>query len=704
MRTPRSPRRPAACALAAALAVAAPARAQAPPPAADATLDPLVITATRRSERSFDVPASIDVIGQREIQQQQPMVNLSETLVRVPGIVANNRQNYAQDIQISSRGFGARAAFGVRGLRLYQDEIPQTMPDGQGQTGSFALLATERIEVLRGPYSTLYGNASGGVITVFSESGTERPELTLSGGGGSDGAWTLGAKATGTAGAMGYAVAGSHFATDGYRDHSAARRELGVAKLAIPIGDATTLTVLGTVQHQPESQDPLGLTRAQWEADPRQADPAAAQFDTRKSIDQQQVGLALEHRFGGDLALKLVGYGGRREVEQYLALAGTPPLSSGGVVDLDRQYGGASAKLEKRWRTGDQLLVATVGADYDVQDERRRGYVNDGGRRGELKRDEDDRVRAGALYGQLVWWPVRTWSLTAGVRSNEVRFTTEDRFVTAVNPDDSGSRRYRATTPVLGALWQPTDALSIYASYGEGFETPTFAELAYRPGGATGLNLDLDAATSRAFEVGVKAIIAQRHRLNVAAFAIDTDDEIVVDAASGGRTTFRNAGKTRRRGVELAWDGELGGGARAHANYTWLRAEFAGEVATGTPPQVIPAGNALPGVPEHAAYAELAWIPPALPWLEVGAEVQHTSKVFVNDRNTDAAPAWTIGNLRAGVTHRVAGWTLRAYVRVNNVTDREYAGSVIVGDANGRFFEPAPGRNAFAGASAHVRF
>jgi len=682
---------------------AAAASAQSPLPPADATLDPLVITASRRSERSLDVPASIDVIGQREIQQQQPMVNLSETLVRVPGIVANNRQNYAQDIQISSRGFGARAAFGVRGIRLYQDDIPQTMPDGQGQTGSFALLATERIEVLRGPFSTLYGNASGGVITVFSESGTASPEVTLSGGGGSYDSLTLGAKATGTLGGVGYAIAGSHFDTDGYRDHSAARRELGVAKITAPLGPSTKLTVIGTVQHQPDSQDPLGLTRAQWESNPRQADPSAEQFNTRKSIDQQQVGAALEHRFAPDTTLKVVGYGGHREIEQFLSLAGTLPASAGGVVDLDRNYYGTSAKLEQRWRFGDALVVATVGADYDVQDEKRKGFVNDNGQRGDLKRDEDDEVTSSALYAQVVWWPTRQVSLTAGVRANEVRFKTTDHFIATGNPDDSGSRKYRATSPVVGVLWQPIDTMALYASYGEGFETPTFAELAYR-NGATGLNLALDAATSRAFEVGWKAIFAKRHRVNLAAFAIDTDDEIVVDAATGGRTTFRNAGKTRRRGIEAVWDGDLGAGVRAHANYTWLKAEFADALTTGVPPLVVPAGNRLPGVPEHAAYAEIAWVPVALPWLEVGAEVQYTSKLYVNDRNTDSAAAWTVGNLRAGVTHVVGAWTLRAFARVNNVTDRDYVGSVIVGDTNGRFFEPAPGRNVFAGASAHARF
>ena len=677
--------------------------AWAQPAPVDVAIDPVAVTATRRVERTFDVPASVDIIGQREIQQSQPMVNLSETLVRVPGIVANNRQNYAQDLQISSRGFGARAAFGVRGLRLYQDDIPQTMPDGQGQTGSFALLATERIEVLRGPFSTLYGNASGGVIGVFSESGTTAPEITLSGGGGSYDSWTFGAKATGTVRGVGYAVAASHFETDGYRDHSAARRELAVAKVSIPLGEATRLTLIGTLQDQPHSQDPLGLNRAQWEADPKQADPLATQFDTRKSIDQRQVGATLDHRFDADTSLKVVGYGGQRAIEQYLSLAGTLPASAGGVVDLDRGYGGVSAKLERRARLGDALLIATIGADYDVQDETRKGYVNDNGQRGELKRDEDDEVTATAVYAQLVWWPTRRLSFTAGVRANEVRFKATDHFIAPGNPDDSGSKDYRRTTPVVGVLWQPVDTVALYASYGEGFETPTFAELAYRPG-TTGLNLDLNAATSRAVEVGVKALLGTRHRVNAAAFAIDTKDEIVVDAATGGRTTFRNAGRTRRRGVELLWDGDLGAGVRAHANYTWLKAEFADDIASGSPPVVVPAGNRLPGVPENAAYAEIAWVPLVLPWLELAAEVQHTSKLFVNDRNTDAAPAWTIGNLRASVVHRVGAWTLRGFVRVNNVTDRDYVGSVIVGDTNGRFFEPAPGRNVFAGGSAHAAF
>ena len=708
MRVPRNCP-PASCrallrsaAVASSVALAAGAAAQAPPP--DATLDPVVVTATRQAERSFDVPASVDIIGAREIQQGQPMVNLSETLSRVPGIVANNRQNYAQDLQISSRGFGARATFGVRGIRLYQDDIPQTMPDGQGQTGSFMLLATQRLEVLRGPFSTLYGNASGGGITAFTESGTVVPEFTATAGGGSYGTWTLGGKATGIARGVGYVVAATHFETDGYRDHSAAQRDLGVVKLTFTPNEQSRVTLLATTQSQPESLDPLGLTRAQWEANPRQADPVAYQYDTRKTIHQEQGGATVDYGFDNATTLKVTGYAGRRLIRQYLAFSGaTPATSSGGVTDLDRDFGGLSARVARRFDTGAGAITLAAGLEYESQKEVRQGFVNNNGQLGELRRDEDDSVTSSAAYAQLVWAFYPGFQLTAGVRGTEVRFESADHLITPQNPDDSGSAKYRKTAPVAGLLWHVTDSVNVYASYGEGFETPTFAELAYKPG-AQGLNFGLNAATSQALEVGIKAFVARRHRVNLAVYAVDTDDEIVVNAAVGGRTTYKNAGKTTRRGVEVGYDGEFDNGWRAHVAYTYLRAEFANDSTTGTPAVLVPAGNRLPGVPEQTAYAELAWNPPTMPWFNAAAEVQYVSKVYVNDRNTDAAPAYTVANLRVGVEQRSGDWTLRAFARLNNVADVNYVGSVIVGDANGRYFEPSPGRNWYVGASANARF
>ncbi|HVF65370.1 MAG TPA: TonB-dependent receptor [Casimicrobiaceae bacterium] len=675
-------------------------RAFAQEPPATVVFDPIVVTATRHAARAFDVPASIDIIEGDVIRDGQPAINLSETLVRVPGVFAANRQNYAQDLQISSRGFGARAAFGVRGVRLYQDGIPVTMPDGQGQTGSFNLLSTQRIEVLRGPFSTLYGNASGGVIAVFSEEGVMPAIATVSGGAGSYDQWTAGSRLRGAIGNLRYVVAGSEFQTDGFREHSSARRDLVNVKLSYAPSQATRIVVIASSQYQPETQDPLGLTRAQWEADPRQADAAASLFDTRKTIQQLQGGAAVEHRVG-DATLAATGYAGRRRVRQYLGFSGVGATSSGGVVDLDRDFGGVGARITWRTAIASQPLTLTAGADFDRMRERRRGFVNQNGALGELRRDEDDIVRSQDAYAQAEWRPLPPFALTLGLRSSVVRYESNDDYVNAVNPDDSGSRRFGNTSPVVGAVYSVLPDVNLYASYGRGFETPTFAELAYNRTGP-GLNFALDAARSRAYEVGAKARIGRAHRLNVALYRIDTHDEIVTDVAVGGRTTFRNASRTRREGAELVWDGALPMALHAHVALSWIRAEFTDAFATGTPPQPVQAGNRLPGVPATQAYGELAWRPADASGFNAAAEVQHVAKLHVNDRNSDAAPAYTIANVRFGIERQVGRSKLAAFLRVNNVFDRQYVGSVIVGDANGRFFEPAPGRNVFVGATVDI--
>ena len=284
-----------------------------------AVLDPIVVTATRNAQRSFDVPASVDSLDQATIRDGQPAINLSESLARVPGVFAANRNNYAQDLQLSIRGFGARATFGVRGVRLYQDFIPLTMPDGQGQTGSIGLLSAQRIEVLRGPFSTLYGNASGGVVAIFTEDPPLAPVVEASASLGSFFTSNVGVQAGGTQGAVGFVAAGSRFDTEGYRAHSAATRDLVNAKLVIAAGPATRVTIIGNTQHQPNAQDPLGLTQAQVEADPRAADPLTELFDTRKSVDQLQGGVAVEHTVAPSTVLRVTAYTGTRQVEQYLA-------------------------------------------------------------------------------------------------------------------------------------------------------------------------------------------------------------------------------------------------------------------------------------------------------------------------------------------------------------------------------------------------
>jgi iron complex outermembrane receptor protein len=684
------------------VAGAAPERAAADAPM-PVQLDPVVVTATRSAERAFDLPLAIDTVTGNQIQQGQLQINLSESLVRVPGVFVQSRWNYAQDLQLSIRGFGARANFGVRGVRLYQDYIPATMPDGQGQTGSFSLASAQRIEVLRGPFSSLYGNAAGGVISVFTEDGPTPPQATAEAVGGSYRTLNAIAKFEGQQGAVDYVIAGNHFETDGYRDHSVASRDLVNARLKIAAGPDTTIILIGNWLDQPDAQDPLGLTRAQWEADPRQADPAAIRFNTRKSVTQLQGGATVEQRFGGDTDLRVTGYGGTRQVRQYLALPGTAATSSGGVTDLDRSFGGFDARLNNRFVVLGAPLTLTLGANYETQAEARRGFVNDNGNLGDLRRDEDDSIRNTDGYLQIAWLPFDALSLLAGIRYSDVRFRSDDNYVNADNPDDSGRRSYRHASPVLGAVWHALANVNLYANYGQGFETPAFAELAYRPVG-TGLNLGLQPSVSHSGEIGLKALFGSQQRLNVAAFDIETDDEIVINTATGGRTTYKNAAKTRRRGVEVAWEGNLGAGFAGYAAYTYLSAKFAADATTGVPPLLVPKGARLPGVPAASAYGEITWSYPAAAGLVAGIEGQYAGKMYVNDRNTDAAPAYVIGNLRIGFEQRVGQWMLREFARLNNFTNRNYVGTVIVGDTNGRYFEPSATRNVLVGMSASASF
>src|SRR6202521_354846 len=400
--------------------------------------DPLVVTATRTEERAFDLPVAIDSVDAARIQQDQLQINLSESLARVPGLVIQNRWNYAQDLQISSRGFGARASFGARGIRLFQDGIPATMPDGQGQTGSFSLASAQRIEVLRGPFSTLYGNAAGGVIAIFTEDGPQTPFAQGQIIGGSFGTWNAIAKLGGEARGVNYVMAANHFETDGYRDHSEASRDQFNAKLKFALDSDTRVTLIANTLYQPEALDPLGLTRAEMQANPRQADPAATLFDTRKTVGQQQGGATIERSVGADTTLRVTGYAGHRTVRQYLALSGIGDTSSGGVTDLDGNFGGVDVRVTTRLTLGGGPLLLTVGAQYDRQDQARKGYVNNNGALGALRRDEDDTVRDQDVYAQAEWSPLAALSLLAGVRSSGGRFSSDDNYITATNPNDSG--------------------------------------------------------------------------------------------------------------------------------------------------------------------------------------------------------------------------------------------------------------------------
>jgi len=704
--------------LAVILAATFPCIASAAEPAA-LTLDSVVVSGSRVEHSSFDLPAAIDVVDAARIGNDQARVNASDALAAVPGINVQNRQNYAQDLQISSRGFGARSAFGVRGIRLIADGIPASMPDGQGQAATFKLDRAERIEVLRGPMSSIYGNNAGGVIQLFTADGKGRPSIEGSYSAGSYGAWKADISSQGEVGGIGYVIDASRFSTDGYRVHSSAERDQGLAKLTVKPSDDGKLTLIANYFRQ-DAQDPQGLSWSAYQANPRGVAQGSLDFNTRKSIDHTQVGVTYEHNFGSDQTVVISAYGGERSTTQFQSIpvatqrfvVGNPNdqkrKQSGGVIDFDREFSGFSGRWSGRFGLAGGRLTTTLGFDYEQSSDDRQGYENYIGAGntcgvnvvcgvvGNLRRNEIDRVASFDQYAQAEWQGER-WTFSGGVRHSHAAFKVEDKFTSGnVNGNDSGDVSYDKTTPTVAAVYRLTDAVNLYASAARGYEAPTFNEMFYSGNGGS-FNFSLKPSTSTHYETGVKAFVTDYSRVDLAIFQIRTANELVVDQNLNGRTSYRNAGETMRRGAELAYDSRWMAGITSRVAYTFLDAHYADSSATF-------AGNKLPGVAANNLYGELAWHHQASGFHAAVEGIAH-SKVYVEDTNTQtAAPAYAIANIHFGVDRQYGALKVGSFVRFNNIFDRQYVGSVIVGDGNGRFYESAPGFNWLAGVSARYSF
>jgi iron complex outermembrane receptor protein len=665
-------------------------------------LSTIVVTATRAPASIDELPVSIDRIDEREISRGQLQVNLSETLDAIPGVSAQMRQNYAQDLQISIRGFGARSQFGVRGVRLYSDGIPGTMPDGQGQFSQFDLGSAGRIEVMRGPFSALYGNSSGGVIAVFTEDGKPGFELEGSAAAGAFATQRYGLKADGDNGKVNYVIDGSHFETAGFRDHSGAERNLLNSKVRIELDDASRLTFVVNALSSPSSQDPLGLTRTQLAVDPTQAGTNAVAYNSRKSLDNEQIGSVYERDFGSTDTLQAMIYGGHRATTQFQAIptfTEAAPANPGGVIALNRFFGGTDIHITDRRSLLDRPLQWTAGFNYDNLEEHRQGFQNfigtELGVEGTLRRHENNRVYDADEYLQVQWDPFGRWRAIAGVRNSLIQVVSHNLLILPGTTAESGVR-YSATNPVAGLTFRVADQLHLYGSYGRGFETPTLNDLAYRSTNGTlpGLNLGLRPARSDNYELGVKAGDARLHA-DLAGFYVQTDDELAVQANAAGRSVYENIGRTERTGLEASIDAALPRGFSSRVAYTYINAVTAQPYTSciGAPCQqvVIPSGNHLPAVPEDDLYTALSWAYTPRGFTAT-LEAVSRAQIYADDRNSQAAAGYTVFNLRFGFEQQSPRWHFTEFARIDNIGNRNYVGSVIVNETNMRYFEPEPGR------------
>ena len=674
--------------LAAATLVPALVAAQQDPATAD-PLEEIVVQAMRMSRPLDSVPAAVSVVSQSDIQLGRQQLGLDEALNRVPGLFMQNRYNFAQDLRVSIRGFGARSAFGIRGVKILVDGIPETLPDGQGQVDSIDLGAAQQIEVLRGPSSSYYGNASGGVISVASERGPETPFANLRLTAGEYGARKFQVKTGGQTDRVNYFVSLSDAEVDGYRVHSETENTQLSGRLEFDLGAGGSLLAVANYTDQPISNDPGGINLAQAQADPRSARDRNLSFDSGEALEQSRIGFVYSLPVGEGSELEVRNYYVSRDFSNRL------PFTGGGAVDLQRLFAGGGISYTHEGSLGGRPNRVVVGIDYDDQDDHRRRFNNNMGVIGALTLDQDERVTSTGVFVQDELSLADNVRLSFGLRFDEVQFDVGDRFLS--DGDDSGVRKLDDVSPMIGLLARLSPQVTVYGTYSTSFETPTTTEFA-NPSGAGGFNPLLEPQAATNLEFGVRGGVGDRTRYELAVFDIDVEDELIPYEIPGspGRDFFANAGHSSRTGLEATLLTQPTDRIDITLSYTYADFTFDDFLDDNGNDY---SGNRIPGTVEQLVFAEISYRHPA-GWFGA-VDALHVGDQFANNANTVADDAYTLSNLRLGFDATRGGATFSPFVGVNNLFDQRYNSNIRLNAFGRRFYEPGPERNIYAGVAVN---
>ena len=663
------------------------------------TLKPVVVTVTRGSGRTvLGSPFAISVIRPDSTRPGQRHSSVDETLALIPGVTAVSRNNPSQDPRLSIRGFGARSAFGVRGIRVLRDGIPVTLPDGQTPLDYVSLESVGSIEVLRGAASALYGNASGGVVDMRSSDPSSSP-FSMSGKQwlGSDAMSRSTITASGTPGRASYIGDVTYSRSDGSRVHSRQRSTIGFGRAAYRAG-ATEYSITAMALRNPLAENPGALTIDEMRSDPDQADALSLRRNARKEVNQFQLAASLD-RSTSQSEMLLSAYGGARSLNNPLTFA---------VVEIGRHTWGATGSIKSRREIFGFRNSLSAGVDLQLQNDLRKNFAvcadtvrllvptatcpDPQSDRGIVTLDQRELVSSlGFFVGDDVQL-TRRLTVATGIRADRVRFEVNDHLVGS-NPDDSGARTLGSVSPMLGVLYRIAELRSLYGNVSTAFETPTATELGNHADGSAGINPDLDPQHSYTMELGSKGSAGRMVQYDVAVFDTRVKDELVPFEIPGsnGRRFFRNAGRTRRRGAEVGAQVSARSTALLVA-YSYSRFRFTSYESGG----VDFSGNEIPGIPRHRVQSALRFTRGNSFAL---IENEAAGKTFLDDANTARASGYAVTGARIGSTIPVARAQASVVIGMQNIFDRIYSSSLAVNAARGKYFEPAARRSFYVGVT-----
>ncbi len=652
----------------------------------------IIVTATRLEQAARSVPAAISVVSGDKIQHARQQLALDEALSSVPGVFFQNRYNFAQDLRIAIRGFGARSNFGVRGIKILVDGIPETLADGQSQVDSIDLASVRQVEVLRGPASALYGNAAGGVISIQSERGSAEPYADARFAVGDDGYRKYQVKTAGAVGRLDYLVSLSDLQIDGYREHSEAENTQLNSRFLYRFNDNTEVGWAISATDQPVSNDPGGVTRANATANPRGARDRNIVFDAGEALDQQKLGISFKHAFPDGGELRARSYYLVRDFRNRL------PFTAGGIVAFDRSFAGGGISYTRGFGLGNTQHRVVAGFDHDRQRDDRQRFDNNNGVQGALVLDQLERVTSTGFFLQDEVAVSNRLEVTLGLRYDELEFDVSDAFLT--EGDNSGARSIDDVSPVIGFLYDVGPQHAVYGSIATAFETPTTTEFA-NPDGSGGFNPNLEPQKSTSYEVGLRGVLNESTRYELVVFKIDVDDELIPFeiASSPGRDFFVNAGKSERRGIELSLRAEPVPGLKLALAYTWSQFEFETFI-DGNGNDF--SGNTIPGIPDTFVHADISYVHES--GLFAAADALYTDDLFADNANSAKVCGATVANMRFGLKKTFDNLDIEPFVGINNVFDTNFIANVRINAFGGRYFEPGPDRNVYGGVAIRYRY
>ena len=668
------------------------------PAAGAATTEEIEVRATRMGQTLANIAGAASVVDQHDIQIGRQQFALDESLNRVPGMFSQNRYNFAQDLRISLRGFGARANFGIRGIRVFVDGIPSTVTDGQSVIDDVELGAIERVEVIRGPSSSLYGSSSGGVISMYTESGTSEPygEARFTVGEFDQQKYHL--KTGGEYDKLNYFMSGSYLSYEGYRHHAELRQGTFNSKFNYEINENSDLQVVFNAMDSPTREDPGALTFADATADPSQAQARNLASNSGEDIDQQKFGWTYKLNLGEQHQITLRNYYVWRDFQTFLPI-GThiPFVSDDGVTAFDRFFYGGGAQYTFTSSLFGRPNQFSVGIDVDKQEDDRQRFLNNAGVKGALAFDQMGEAESIGIFFRNIFAVTDTLQLTFGGRYDSVELKVDDKFL--ANGDQSSELDFDEFNPTVGLNWNAWGDVNLFANYSTSFETPTFTELA-NPARNLGVNLggfaNVSAQTADSYEVGMRGALNSRIDFDMAYFYMEVDDEVTSISNVGNRSFFENA-DTERQGIEMATVFDVFEGLQLTTTYTW--SDFVFDKFITSPGSE---DNDLPGIPEHQFYAEVAYTHAS--GLYATWDIIHVGRFFANNANTVRAGRHTVANLRFGRDFEFGKAAVGPFVGINNLFDEDYFANVRLNAFGGRAFEPAPDRNIYGGISVRMNF